>query len=249
MAAVRSTILSVADSDATVLIRGESGTGKELAARTIHRLSKRAGRPFVVITRAAVPSRMLESELFGDDADPLGRVARRQGRFLRASGGTAFLDEAANMSPRLEARIQRVQDERSLELPGGELVAVDVRLIIATSTVSATSSENSAQIQEVGSAGEDMRWRLAEMTIDLPPLHERGNDVQELAEHFVTHYARECKRPTPRLAGATLDLLRDHDWPGNVRELRHAIERAVLLAESDTILPADVRLKSDDLPC
>jgi DNA-binding NtrC family response regulator len=226
------TIARVSKSSATVLIRGESGTGKELIARTIHERSARASGPFVAVNCAAIPENLLESELFGHEKGAFtGAIGRRIGRFERASGGTLFLDEIGDMSLALQAKILRVLQEREVERVGGSgPVSVDVRLIAAT-------HRDLDQDVRAGRFREDLYYRLAVVTVALPALRERGNDLRALTEHYLARYAREYGRPVQAVSREAFTVLQSYKWPGNVRQLRNVIESAVLLADSDTLLP------------
>jgi two-component system response regulator AtoC len=227
------TIARVARSTATVLIRGESGTGKELIARTIHERSERARRAFVAVNCAAIPEALLESELFGHEKGAFtGAIARRMGRFERGSGGTVFLDEIGDMSLPLQAKILRVLQEREIERVGGSApIPVDVRLIAAT-------HRDLEQDVAAGRFREDLYYRLAVITVSLPALRERGDDLRLLAEHYVAHYAREYRRPVQAISREALALLRGYGWPGNVRQLRNVIESAILQADGAVLLPS-----------
>jgi two-component system, NtrC family, response regulator HydG len=221
-----------AASDATVLVLGESGTGKELVARTLHARSPRARGPFVAINCAAIPENLLESELFGHEKGAFtGAIGRRIGRFERASKGTLFLDEIADMSLALQAKILRALQDRTVErVGGGGATPIDVRL------VAATNRDLAAAVRE-GRFREDLYYRLAVVTLQLPPLRERGRDVDALAEHFAALYAREHSRPIRAIAEETLRLIREAPWPGNVRQLRNAVERAVVMSDGEVLLP------------
>ncbi|HET7321101.1 MAG TPA: sigma-54 dependent transcriptional regulator [Longimicrobiaceae bacterium] len=225
-------VARAARSDATVLVLGESGTGKERVARTLHARSARAAGPFVAINCAAIPENLLESELFGHEKGAFtGAIGRRIGRFERASGGTLFLDEIGDMSLALQSKILRALQERRVErVGGGAPVPIDVRLVAATNQA---LDEAVAQ----GRFRDDLFYRLAVVTVRLPPLRERGEDLDQLAEHFAALYAREHRRGVRGLAEETLRVLRAHPWPGNVRQLRNAMERAVVMAEGDVVLP------------
>jgi PAS domain S-box-containing protein len=226
------TALTVADSTAAVLICGESGTGKELMARALHRYGQRAAGPFVAVNCAALPEHLLESELFGHEKGSFtGAHRRRRGRFERASGGTIFLDEIADMSVSLQAKILRTLEEHEIERVGGEeTVSIDVRVIAAT-------NHNLAERIQAGLFREDLYYRLAVVTICLPPLRDRGDDIRVLADHFLTLYACEHRRPVPRVPSITLAFLTSHRWPGNIRELRNVMHRAVLLSTNGVVLP------------
>jgi DNA-binding NtrC family response regulator len=226
------TVARVSKSTATVLVRGESGTGKELIARTIHERSARSRGPFVAVNCAAIPENLLESELFGHEKGAFtGAIGRRIGRFERASGGTLFLDEIGDMSLSLQAKILRVLQEREVERVGGTApVPVDVRLIAAT-------HRDLDKDVRAGRFREDLFYRLAVVTVQLPSLRERGEDMRVLAEHYLQRYAREYNRPVHSISREALSILRAYPWPGNVRQLRNVIESAVLLADGDTLLP------------
>ncbi len=226
------TIARVARSTATVLIRGESGTGKELIARTIHERSARSNGAFVAVNCAAIPEALLESELFGHEKGAFtGAIARRIGRFERGSGGTVFLDEIGDMSLPLQAKILRALQEREIERVGGAAaVPVDVRMIAAT-------HRDLEQDVRAGRFREDLYYRLAVVTVQLPPLRERGDDLRLLAEHYVARCAREYRRPVRAISREAMTILRGYHWPGNVRQLRNVLESAVLLADGEVLLP------------
>ena len=230
------TIAQVAPSSATVLIMGESGTGKELVARATHLHSPRASRPFIAVNCSAIPENLLESELFGHEKGAFtGAVARKVGRFERASGGTLFLDEIGDMSLSLQSKILRAVQEREIERVGGcEPISVDVRMIAAT-------NQDLTTLIEQGRFREDLYYRLAVVIIRLPRLAERENDVLVLTAHFVREFGERYGKKFTGISDRALDLLRSHDWLGNVRELRNVIERAVLVAEDDV-------LRAENLP-
>jgi transcriptional regulator with PAS, ATPase and Fis domain len=235
MAEVYTLIARVAGLDTTVLIQGETGTGKELVARAIHAASARADRPFVVIDCAALPEALFESELFGHERGAFsGALTARPGLFETSAGGTCFLDEIAELTPPLQARLLRALQERAIRRVGGnEPIPIDVRIVAATTR----------DLHALVSAGEfrdDLYYRLNVVTIAVPPLRERATDIPLLAQHFLEKFAEETGRPVKRLAPPTLALLASYQWPGNVRELEHAIERAVALASSETLLPEDL---------
>ena len=232
LAAVK-TIVRVAPTTATVLIHGESGTGKELLARLLHQRSRRAAGPFVAVNCAAIPENLLESEFFGHELGAFtGAVARRVGRFERATGGTLFLDEIGDMSMSLQAKILRAVQEREVERVGGaQPVQVDVRVVAAT-------HRDLEQDIVTGRFREDLYYRLAVVVVTLPPLRERGEDIQLLAEHCVQRAAEDHLLPVPVIAPETLALLRAHPWPGNVRQLKNTLERAVLVSDGAYLLPA-----------
>ncbi|HEX8907418.1 MAG TPA: sigma-54 dependent transcriptional regulator [Longimicrobiaceae bacterium] len=227
----------VANSPATVLVLGESGTGKELVARAIHRNSGRASGPFVALNCAAIPENLLESELFGHEKGAFtGAIARKVGRFERASGGTLLLDEIGDMSLALQAKILRALQEREIERVGGdERIPVDVRVVAAT-------NKNLRAAISDGTFREDLYFRLAVVTLQLPRLVERGGDVDLLVRHFVAVHAARYGREIRGIARSVLDRLHEHDWPGNIRELRNVLERAVLLAHGSILLPEHLPL-------
>ena len=233
MSQVLETICTVAASDATVLIRGESGTGKELVARAIHRLSPRAGRPLVKVNCAAIPEALLEDELFGHERGAFtGAHAQRKGRFELAHGGTIFLDEIAEMSPALQAKLLRVLQEREFERVGGsDTILVDVRVIAST------NRDIEKAVRE-GNFREDLYYRVNVVPIHLPPLRERREDIPVLANHFLQRYAARNRKPIKALSRRALDKLIAYNWPGNVRELENCIERACVLATGE-VLDAD----------
>jgi DNA-binding NtrC family response regulator len=227
----------VANSPATVLILGESGTGKELVARAIHRNSGRAAGPFVALNCAAIPENLLESELFGHEKGAFtGAIARKVGRFERASGGTLLLDEIGDMSLALQAKILRALQEREIERVGGEdRIAVDVRVVAAT-------NKNLRAAITDGTFREDLYFRLAVVTLHLPRLVERGGDLDLLVRHFVALNAARYGRDIRGIARSVLERMREHDWPGNIRELRNVLERAVLMAHGTVLLPEHLPL-------
>jgi DNA-binding NtrC family response regulator len=220
----------VAASDATVLVQGESGTGKEVVARAIHQNGAEAAGPFVAVNCAAIPENLLESELFGHEKGSFtGAITRKIGRFEQAGGGTLFLDEVADMSLALQAKILRGVQEREIERVGGsETIPVDVRLIAATNR---DLREAIAQ----GRFREDLYYRLAVVTIRLPRLADRGDDLVLLTAYFLRQFAERYGKTVRTISDRALDLLRNHAWVGNVRELRNVIERAVIVASDDTL--------------
>lgn len=225
------TVARVSRTGASVLIRGESGTGKEMVARTIHERSVRGDRAFVAVNCAAIPESLLESELFGHEKGAFtGAITRRIGRFERASGGTIFLDEIGDMSLPLQAKILRAVQEREIERIGGNgPIPIDVRLLAAT-------HRDLEQEVELGRFRQDLYYRLAVVTVQLPSLRERGDDIRLLAEHYLAYYVREYGRTLRFISRDALHALRCYHWPGNVRQLRNVIESAVLLADGDTLL-------------
>jgi len=231
MQEIYKTIGRVAESDATVLVHGESGTGKELVARAIHYHSRRAGRPFVAVNSAAIPSELLESELFGHEKGAFtGAVARKVGKFEAAAGGTIFLDEIGDMDLPLQGKLLRVLQEREFERVGGtESIKTDVRVIAAT-------HQNLDKVVHDKRFREDLYYRLNVILINIPPLRKRKDDIIPLAEYFMQKYQPNSSKARV-LTPETLKILRAYDWPGNVRELENAIQRAVTLSQGDKIFP------------
>src|SRR5438876_1724174 len=216
----------VADSSATVLIQGESGAGKELVASTIHRSSPRSRGPFVAVNCAALPETLLESELFGYEKGAFtGAAGRKEGRFELADGGTLFLDEVSDLSPVTQPKILRVLQEGEFERLGGtKSLRVDVRIVAAT-------NQELAQMVREKRFREDLYYRLNVITLIVPPLRERREDIHVLAQHFLRVYSAKNNR---RLDGFTDDAIRRleaYRWPGNVRELEHVLERGVVLTQ------------------
>ena len=237
----------VAHSTATVLIQGESGTGKEVVARTIHQHGPAAAGPFVAVNCAAIPENLLESELFGHEKGAFtGAVARKIGRFEQAGNGTLFLDEIADMSLALQAKILRAVQEREIErVGGGESIAVTVRLIAAT-------NRNLQEAIAQGRFREDLYYRLAVVTVQLPRLVDRGDDLLLLVAHFARQFGERYGKRIEALSDRALDLLRNHQWVGNVRELRNVIERAMIVATGATLrtehLPDELRAEEAGTP-
>ncbi|HUA14840.1 MAG TPA: sigma 54-interacting transcriptional regulator [Verrucomicrobiae bacterium] len=225
----------VAPSDSTVLIEGESGTGKELAARALHRNSPRSGKPFVAINCGAIPESLLESDLFGHERGAFtGATAQKKGRLEMAEGGVVFLDEIGELASALQVKLLRVLQEREFERVGGtHPIKIDIRLIAATNR-----DLNEAVRQ--GEFRQDLYYRLAVVKMMMPPLRERREDIPMLTRHFVQKYAKRCKVPARPVSREAMAVLMNHDWPGNVRELENAIERALVLGSSDTVLPEDL---------
>jgi len=232
MLSAYASVARAATSDATVLVLGESGTGKEMIARVLHSRSRRSHGPFIAINCAAIPENLLESELFGHEKGAFtGAIGRRIGRFERASGGTLFLDEIGDMSLALQSKILRALQEREIERVGGEgPVPIDVRIVAAT-------NRDLKRAVEEGAFRTDLFYRLAVVTLHLPPLRERGRDLDRLVEHFVARYAAEHGKPVHGIAEEFFALLRAHPWPGNVRQLRNVVERAVVMCSGSVLLP------------
>jgi DNA-binding NtrC family response regulator len=230
-------VRKVARSNTTVLIRGETGTGKELIAAALHHNSLRAGRNFVKVNCAALQENLLESELFGHEKGAFtGADKQRIGRFEQADGGTLFLDEVADMSPNTQAKILRVLQEHEFERLGGtRTLRVDVRVVTAT-------NRHLAGMVAAGQFREDLYYRLNVVSVDMPPLRERKEDVPALAEFFLRRFAGELKKRIDGFTPDALKLLMRYNWPGNIRELENAVERAALLAEGHHIAAIDLRL-------
>jgi Nif-specific regulatory protein len=235
MQAIYQTLAKVAPSDSTVLLRGESGTGKEMVARAIHQGSPRADKPFIAINCAGLSETLLESDLFGHEKGAFtGAVAQKKGKFEIADGGTVFLDELGELPLPLQAKLLRALQTREFERVGGtRKIKVDIRIIAAT------NRDLEAAIRD-GSFRADLYYRLNVVSITLPPLRERRDDIPLLAQYFATKFGQRCNRQIKGLTPATRALLMNYDWPGNVRELENAIERAVVLGATDFILPEDL---------
>ncbi|RJR51779.1 MAG: sigma-54-dependent Fis family transcriptional regulator [Desulfobacteraceae bacterium] len=223
-------VAMVAPSEATVLITGESGTGKELIARVIHSNSDRKGFPWVIVNCAAIAETLLESELFGHEKGAFtGADRRREGRFMQANRGTIFLDEIGEMSPTMQAKLLRVIQDREIQRVGSdETIKADVRILAATNR----------DLQEDVAAGkfrEDLFYRLNVVTLKVPPLRERPDDIPLLANHFLQKYAEKNRKKVKGLTPLAMDMLLKYTWPGNVRELENAVERAVILLAGDYV--------------
>ncbi len=230
MREVRDLIGRVADTDVTVLIRGESGTGKELVARAIHSSSPRRHRTFVKVNCAALPSELLESELFGFERGAFtGAIQHKPGKFEFAHEGTMFLDEISEMHPPLQSKLLQVlQDGEFARLGGREDVHVDVRI------VAATNRDLDFAVAE-GQFREDLYFRLNVVCITLPPLRQRRDEIPVLTERFLGYYAQHYNRPAIAFGPDTCRLLSEYDWPGNVRELENVVKRAVILGSDESI--------------
>ena len=245
MRRVRSLIEKVSETDATVLVRGESGTGKELVARELHeRSTSRRRGAFVAVNCAALPSELIESELFGHEKGAFtGATTRRQGKFEQADGGTLFLDEIGDMSANVQAKLLRALEERRIERLGGgaESIPVDVRI------VSATHRPLEQEIEK-GNFRADLFYRLRVVTVEIAPLRERREDIPVLAETFVRLAAERYGLPVRAVAPAAMRRLVEYEWPGNVRELRNAVERSMVLAEGNELtsrdLPEEINARS-----
>jgi Nif-specific regulatory protein len=236
-------VKKVAKSNTTVLIRGETGTGKELIAGAIHHNSLRAGRNFVKVNCAALQENLLESELFGHEKGAFtGADKQRVGRFEQADGGTLFLDEIGDMSANTQAKILRVLQEHEFERLGGtRTLRVDVRLVAAT-------NRDLAGMVAQGTFREDLYYRLNVVSIEMPPLRERKDDITPLAAFFIRRFSGELKKKMDGLDGEAQKLLMRYNWPGNIRELENAIERAMLLSEGRSIGAEDLHLGETGSP-
>jgi len=224
-----------APSDSTVLIDGESGTGKELVAKALHRNSARANKPFVAINCAAIPETLLEDDLFGHEKGAFtGAATQKKGRVEIADGGVLFLDEIGDLAPSLQVKLLRVLQEREFERVGGtHPIKVNIRLIAAT-------NRDLEDAVKKGEFRQDLYYRLAVVSVTMPPLRERREDIPMLTRHFVQKHAMRCRvkaRPVSREAMAALV---NYEWPGNVRELENAIERALVMGSSDMVLLEDL---------
>ena len=232
-----------ATTDATVLIEGESGTGKELFARAVHALSGRSNGPFIAINCAAIPDTLLEAELFGYERGAFtGATQRKPGKFELAHRGTLFLDEIGELPMTLQGKILRALQEKTFDRLGStSSVKVDVRLVAAT-------NRQLKQAVAMRRFREDLYFRLSVFPITVPPLRERPDDIPILARHFIETGSRELGKKPLTLAPATLEAMRSYAWPGNVRELQNCLERAVILADGDTIFPKHLNLVAQELP-
>jgi formate hydrogenlyase transcriptional activator len=245
---VLSQISKVALSDSTVLILGQTGTGKELIARALHKRSKRAGRSFIGVNCAAIPTSLIASELFGHEKGAFtGATQRRLGRFEAANGGTIFLDEVGDLPPDIQIALLRVLQEREIERVGSDRpIPVDVRVLAAT-------HRDLDKLVSEGKFRQDLLYRLNVVPITMPSLRERTADIPILVEYFIARFGKKTGKKFQTIERKTLKILQDYDWPGNVRELQNVIERAVTLSDSDTFgvdeawlkrVPAEVPLST-----
>jgi DNA-binding NtrC family response regulator len=243
MQTIYETIESVAKSDANVLIVGESGTGKELIANAIHYNSLRSKKPFIKVNCAALPKELIESELFGHTKGAFtGAHADKEGLVQHAAGGSLMLDEIAEMPVELQPKLLRVLQERSYRKIGSERTyAVDFRLISSTNRPPADAIRD-------GFLRDDLFYRISTITIHVPPLRERSEDIQLLTDYFLHLYAQKYERPIAGVSQAAYQRLFGHTWPGNVRELQNVIERAVLLAKDNRIEPVDLPFDNGTIP-
>ncbi len=237
MRALLNNIALVAPSDATVLIHGESGTGKELVARALHASSARSRRPLVTLNCAALNESLLESELFGHEKGAFtGADKRREGRFVEADGGTLFLDEIGDISPLMQVRLLRAIQEREVQRVGSnQTLSVDVRLIAAT-------HRDLGEEVSAGRFRQDLYYRLNVVTIDMPPLRQRREDIPQLARYFLQRYAERNRKAVQGFTPQAMDLLIHYAWPGNIRELENAVERAVVLLTGEYISERELPL-------
>ncbi|MBP6672672.1 MAG: sigma-54-dependent Fis family transcriptional regulator [Bacteroidetes bacterium] len=234
---VLSTASRVASAKAPVLVRGESGTGKELIARAIHFNSPRSTAPFIAVNCAALNDNLLESELFGHEKGAFtGAEKQRRGRFELADGGTIFLDEIGDISPATQVRLLRVLQEQKFERVGGsETIAVDVRIVAAT-------NKNLESAIASGKFRDDLYYRLNVVTIEIPPLRSRREDISVLLEHFLNRFAKEHKRKKLAFSKEAWESLIRYDYPGNVRELENIVQRSVIFSRGEQITSADIPL-------
>ncbi|MEM8885849.1 MAG: sigma-54 dependent transcriptional regulator [Planctomycetota bacterium] len=232
------TIQTVASTRATVLLTGESGTGKSMVAKAVHHASTRADKPFVEVNCGALPETLLESELFGHKRGSFtGAESDRMGKFLRAHGGTIFLDEIATASPALQVKLLRILQERRFERVGDdESIEVDARVVLATNV-------DLKQAVDRGEFREDLYHRINVVSIEIPPLRERLSDIPLLVDHFLRRYANENEKQVDAISDDAMQVLSSYDWPGNVRELENAIERAVVLTRESILGAGDFPLE------
>ena len=240
---LRAMIYQVADTNATILITGESGTGKELVADLVHRHSSRANRTYLKFNCAAVSESLLESDLFGYEKGAFtGAVTCRKGKFEIADGGTIFLDEIGDISPKMQAALLRVlQNGEIIRVGGTKPIKVDVRVIAAT------NADLTAAVEE-GKFRRDLFYRLNVINLRLPPLRERKEDIIPLATHFIRKYRTAFKKEIEFIPNEIIDLLLQHDWPGNIRELENLIQRAVLMATGNTLSVRDLDFSVQTTP-
>ncbi len=240
MQALYEPVRKVAPTDATVLVLGESGTGKEAIAHVLHDLSPRSGKPFVVIDCAAIPETLLESELFGYEKGAFtGAVAQKCGKLELAQGGTLFLDEIGELSPSLQVKLLRALDQRSITRVGGvDPIAIDVRLVAAT-------NRNLDEMAQQGKFRQDLYFRLKVVSVTLPPLRDRGNDIPLLADFFLADANVTHGRFVKSFSEEARAALRRHRWDGNVRELKHRVEQAVILTDNEVVSLEDLNLSEE----
>ena len=228
-------ISRVAKSDSSVLVTGESGTGKELVARAIHENSSRSNQPFVAINCAALTETLLESEFFGHEKGAFtGAILQKKGKLEVAEGGTVFLDEIGEMAPGLQAKLLRVLQEHAFERVGGtRSIPTNIRIITAT-------NRNLQEAIKTGHFRLDLFYRLNVVSIEMPTLRDRKQDIPLLTQYFLSRVCKNLKRPAMNISPPAMAYLMQYEWPGNIRELENAIERAVVLGSSDAVLPEDL---------
>jgi DNA-binding NtrC family response regulator len=233
----------VAPSKATLLVRGESGTGKELIARFVHRHSQRHQGPYIAVNCASLPESLLESELFGHEKGAFtGAIGKKMGKFELAHRGTILLDEISEMNTFLQAKILRVLQENEVDRIGGQHpIPVDIRVI-------ATTNRNLEDCIAKGQFREDLFYRLNVISVMLPPLRERAEDIELLAEYFLREISEGYGKPVPSLSESTLAWLKRQEWPGNIRELKNSIQRAVLMSSQSVLTPQDFGSEERDVP-
>jgi two-component system NtrC family response regulator len=237
MRSVFALVQKVSETDATVLVTGESGTGKEMIARAIHHFSPRREKKFVPINCGAIPDNLLESELFGYEKGAFtGAVATRKGKLEMADNGSVFLDEIGELTAALQVKMLRFLQDHVIERVGGnEAIALDLRI------VAATNRDLEAEIAQ-GNFREDLYYRLNVISIEVPPLRSRGEDVNLLAQHFLKKFSAQYNKPARGFSPQALKAIREYHWPGNVRELENKIRKAVILARHSVILPEDLAI-------
>jgi two-component system response regulator AtoC len=237
MRAVENIVRRAADTNATILLQGESGTGKEMVAKAIHYISQRREKPFLKVNCASLPGDLLESELFGHEKGAFtGAHRRKPGKFELAHRGTFLLDEIGEMPLGLQAKLLHVlQDGRFFRVGGSEMIETDVRLVAAT-------NRDLSAIMATGHFREDLYYRLNVVTISVPPLRERREEIPVLVEHFLRKFCRQYDREAPQVSPETLRLLQEYGWPGNVRELENMIKRLVVL-QNETLLQEEIAMR------
>jgi DNA-binding NtrC family response regulator len=240
MLAVYDLVRRVADLDASVLINGDSGTGKELVARAIHNLSNRAKKPFVAVSCSAIPETLIESELFGHEKGAYtGSASTREGYLEQAGEGTLFLDEIGELSLQIQVKLLRVLQQREFSRLGStRLIPLRARVVFAT-------HRDLPRMMTQGKFRQDLYYRINVIKIECPALEEHPEDIPTLAYHFLRQYSQQYRKPIKNIEADSLALLENYSWPGNVRELENVIQRAIILAEGDTIRPQDLPQFSD----
>jgi len=236
-------ILKVAPTDANVLILGENGTGKVLVARALHRMSPRNNEVFITVDVGAIPESLFESELFGHQKGAFTDAhEERVGRFEAASDGTLFLDEIGNLTPTLQSKLLSVIQNRKINrLGSNKTIDIDVRLVCAT-------NGDLVKMSQTGSFRQDLLYRINTVEITLPPLRERIEDIPLLVTHFITHFCKKYNRPNLKVPDHVIKKLQKYQWPGNIRELKHAIERIVILTDSDSLRVTDFLFNETEKP-